>query len=805
MQHFSLFLYITRHSTHVKVAKSLDFFSCRDSRNFAGNSNFTGMWNSRAILCLLSLMHSLLLLHSVLPLVSAQGSKTTSWNTLSGSPPLVIARGGFSGIYPDSSDFAYSLAAQTSLANVILWCDVQLTKDGEGICIPSIKLENATDIGHISEFKSKTYSVNGVQTSGYFSVDYTLKELLSNVLLIQGDYTRTSRFDGSSCQILTVNDLLRKEAPNPPGLWLNIQHDAFYAQHNLSMKNFVLTVSRTVNVSYISSPEASFLRSLRAHVNPSKTKLVFRFLEKDKVDPSTNQTYGSLLKNLTSIKTFASGILVPKLYIWPVDPSSRYILPHTSLVSDAHKVGLEVFASDFMNDIPISYNYSYDPVAEYLNFIDNGNFSVDGLLSDFPLTPSETIDCFAHIGLNAPRKVNTLVISKYGASGDYPPCTDLAYEKAISDGVDVLDCPVQMSKDGIPFCLSSIDLIESTNVAQSSFSRLGKTIPEIKSGNGIFTFDLAWDDIKSLSPLMLNPYSNNNLYRNPEYNKKGQFLTLSDFLNLTKAHTSTLNVMIIIENAAYLARNQNLSVTDAVIDTLSKSGYDKPGAPKVMIQSTNSSVLLKFKEKAKYELVYKIDEIVGGAVDSAISDIKRFAHSVVVKKASVYPVSELFLISSTKIVSKFKASNLSVYVETFSNEFVSQAWDFLSDAYVEINTFVQDAEIDGVITDFPKTANRYRRNKCLNLGDKTPLYMEPVAVGGLLQGMDKSLLPPAMAPAPLLTEDEVTEPPLPPLSKISPSSPISGPGAPPPRNAQAKVTVCIFLSTLTLLVASLML
>jgi len=157
------------------------------------------------------------------------------------------------------------------------------------------------------------------------------------------------------------------------------------------MKNFVLIVSRTVNVSYISSPEASFLRSLRAHVNPSITKLVFRFLEKDKVDPSTNQTYGSLLKNLTSIKTFASGILVPKEYIWPVDPSSLYILPHTSLVSDAHKVGLEVFASDFMNDLSISYNYSYDPVAEYLNFIDNGNFSVDGVLSDFPLTPSEAI------------------------------------------------------------------------------------------------------------------------------------------------------------------------------------------------------------------------------------------------------------------------------------------------------------------------------------------------------------------------------------------------------------------------------
>ena len=36
----------------------------------------------------------------------------------------------------------------------------------------------------------------------------------------------------------------------------------------------------------------------------------------------------------------------------------------------------------------------------------------------------------------------------------------------------------------------------------------------------------------------------------------------------------------------------------------------------------------------------------------------------------------------------------------------------MSDATVEINTFVKDAGIDGVITDFPKTANRYR-SKCV--------------------------------------------------------------------------------------------
>lgn len=61
------------------------------------------------------------------------------------------------------------------------------------------------------------------------------------------------------------------------------------------------------------------------------------------------------------------------------------------------------------------------------------------------------------------------------------------------------------------------------------------------------TFDICVFLFSFHAALMLNPHSMNNLYRNPEYNKKGQYLTLSDFLNLTKAHTSTLSVVIIIE------------------------------------------------------------------------------------------------------------------------------------------------------------------------------------------------------------------------------------------------------------------
>ncbi|GAU26878.1 hypothetical protein TSUD_02810 [Trifolium subterraneum] len=197
-----------------------------------------------------------------------------------------------------------------------------------------------------------------------------------------------------------------------------------------------------------------FLRSIKFHFDPKKTKLIFRYL---------------LLEFWF------------QEYIWSVD-TNGYLQSHTNLVSEAHKVDLEVFVSEYANEKLSSYNYSHDPLAEYLQFVDNGDFSVDGVLSDFPITASEAI-----------------------ASREYPGCTDLSYKQAILDGVDVLDCSVQVSKDGTPFCLSSIDLLESSTVGQTSFNHLVRSIPEIQSDPGLFTFNLSWADIKGLTPDGNNP------------------------------------------------------------------------------------------------------------------------------------------------------------------------------------------------------------------------------------------------------------------------------------------------------------
>ncbi|KAL6543117.1 hypothetical protein OROHE_010637 [Orobanche hederae] len=746
------------------------------------------------------------LLCSLAALVAGQKStnRASKWPTLSGKEPLVIARGGFSGLFPDSSRMAYTWAVLTGLPDLLVWCDVQLTKDGVGICAPDIMLQNSSNIDIVYPDSRTSYVVNGVPMQGWFSVDFSFNDL-QDVYLKQRIYSRAPNFDGSSQSFLPVEDVFtppqgpeQQPQPLPAGLWLSIPHDAFFSQHNLSMRSYVISLSgRNVSVNYTSSPEVGFLRSIGNRMHP--TKRVFQFLEPDAVEPTTNQTYGSLLNNLTLIKTFAAGILVPKTYICPVD-DNQYLLNCTSLVVDAHAAGLEVFASGFANDGDMPYDYRSDPVSEYLSFIDNGQFSVDGVVSDFPVTPSATIDCFSHMGRNDKVQTNISIISNEGASGDYPGCTDIAYIKAVSDGADILDCNVQMTSDGVLFCLGSINIRDRTNVAQSDFSNRSTSNQELNLQDGIFAFNLTWSEIQTLRPAMYNPYGGNfSLFRNPRARNEGKFMQLSDFLAFANNQSSVSGVLITIENAAYLAENQGLGVTDAVLSALNETGRNQT-TKKIMIRSSDSSVLKEFESTNSYELVYLVDEDVRDILDSTILEIKSFASSVVVSKRSVYPTDQAFVTGETDVVSKLKKQGLKVYVQFFRNEYPSQPWDCYSDPYLEINSYVTYKEIDGVIMDYPATAERYRRNRCLSY-DTTPLYMSSGQPGGLITLMAPKSYPPAEAPIPILTDSNVTEPPLPPVvERPPPGNTPTAPGPTTPPSGHPKLVASTMLGGIATLI-----
>uniref|UniRef100_A0A0E0EQY0 glycerophosphodiester phosphodiesterase n=1 Tax=Oryza meridionalis TaxID=40149 RepID=A0A0E0EQY0_9ORYZ len=603
-------------------------------------------------------------------------------------------------------------------------------------------MQNCTDITEIYPEGMKAYLINGAQKTGWLPVDYNMASLKNSI------YSRTPRFD-SNFDILSVTGFIFLIKPS--STWLNVEHDIFYREHGLNMTNYILSIQKLGSVKYISSPELGFLQSLSGCIN-REVNLVFRFLDKALSDPSTNKTYNYMLSNLTFIKTIASGIMVPKNYIWPVT-SDNYIQLHTQIVQEAHNAGLEIYASDFSNDGIFPYNYSYDPLGEYLSFVSDGGFSVDGVLTDFPLTASEAIG-------------NPLIISHNGGSGDYPGCTDLAYENAVRDCADVIDCSIQMTKDGIPICMSSIDLLATTDVQQSKFCSLLSVIPEIQKKKGIFTFNLTWDDINILRPKISFPLSNYVMLRNPRYTNHGKFLKLSEFLTYAKDKELS-GIMITIENAAFMAASLGFDVVDLVTTALSHAGYNNPTTTnkEVMIQSTHSAVLVKLKQqKTQYKLVYTLPLNIEDASDSSVAEINKFADAVIVDRKSVFVESSGFIVRKTNLVKELQsAGRFAVYAQVFRNEFVSSPWDFFSDETVEINNYVL-----------------------------LPRSMKSVEIGGLVQTLQDKARSPARAPALVLKPSDVVEPPLPAAAAAAAAVPktagYSSPRSDAPPPAAAAVT-----------------
>ncbi|XP_068645018.1 glycerophosphodiester phosphodiesterase GDPDL7-like [Aristolochia californica] len=741
-----------------------------------------------------SLVFFLLLIHGALALNSGK-----QWQTLNGEAPLVIARGGYSGLFPDASSSALEFAQRSSLKDLALFCDLQMSKDGMGFCLTNLRLDNSTNISQLFPKGSKAYSVNGEELNGWFPVDFTSVQL-QDVSLSQNIYSRTNVFDG----FMPLSPLDDVAKLRPANLWINVQYNSFYKQHNLDMVPYIIESSKLYPVDYVSSPEIGFLKSLSGKL--PKTKLVFRFLDEDAEEPSTKQTYGDILKNLKSVSSFASGILVPKNQIWPVE--NHYLKDHTSLVTDAHKQGLEVFADGFANDLPGSYNYSYDPSAEYLQFIDNSEFSVDGVLTDFPSTASQAVACFAHNNNTSPGQSSSsnvsgkpLVITHNGASGIYAGSTDLAYQKAVDDGADIIDCSVQLSKDGVPFCQSSADLMSETNAMVTFISR-SSLVPQIQAKTGIFSFDLTWNEIQTLKPMLGSPYpAEINILRNPAFKNAGKIISLSDFLDLAK-EKAVPGVLIDIQNAAFLASQKGLDVVDEVEKALSKVGFEKGTTQQVLIQSDDSSVLSKFTSHPTYKRVLYIEDIVGGAAKPVVEEIKKFADAVNLPRGSLATIRDGFLASSTNVAEMMHSANISVYASVFRNEFVALAFDFLSDPIIQISTFVDGFEVDGIVTEFPGTANEYLRSPCFKPAKNTAYAIRPASPGGLLNLLPPEVSPPAEPPAPVLAEADIIDPPLPKVADVASNQPATAPVSLPSGQSANSINLALCLGMLMLSLVS---
>lgn len=334
------------------------------------------------------------------------------WAKASGKEPIIIAHRGASGYRPEHTLAAYELAI--NLGADFIEPDLVSTKDGVLVARHENEISGTSDVAEHKEFagRFKTKLVDGETLKGWFTEDFTLAELktLRAKERIPEIRQRNTIYNGFY-EIPTLEEILdlvkRKntELKKGIGIYPELKHPIYFESVHLPLEERLLAILKKYDYGSKSSPvfiqcfEPDTLKKLRKLTDLKLVQLIDEsgqpYCFKLRKDP---RTCADMLKpeGLKEIATYADGIGPNKNSIFPRDDKGKLRKP-TTLVADAHKVGLLVHPWTFRNenkflpselrcgkpDEPCAAGYYGDAVEEYKLFFEQG---VDGVFSESPDT-----------------------------------------------------------------------------------------------------------------------------------------------------------------------------------------------------------------------------------------------------------------------------------------------------------------------------------------------------------------------------------------------------------------------------------
>jgi len=353
--------------------------------------------------------------------------------TLDGHKPLVIAHRGASGYLPENTLEAYQGAIDLGADAIEL--DLISTKDGVLIASHYPNLAINTDVANRPEFagrKRENWPIDGEKQSGWFAHDFTLAEI-KTLGVVATDPERPQQYNGKFkiVPLQEVIDLVKAES-NRRGrsiaVYPETKNPTYHRDLGLPLEDKLISAihsagwnSKTAPI-FVQSFEPSSLKEMRAKglkvrmvqlidaagYNLKTGGIIYTppFHRPYDWEKSGDQRFFRDMvtpAGLAEIKTYADGIGPWKPYIVPVkgqldavgnlkdingdgktDLRDASTQDPTSLINDAHKLGLFVHAFTFRNESRnLAHSYLGDPHAEYLQFFRLG---VDGVFSEFPDT-----------------------------------------------------------------------------------------------------------------------------------------------------------------------------------------------------------------------------------------------------------------------------------------------------------------------------------------------------------------------------------------------------------------------------------
>lgn len=307
--------------------------------------------------------------------------------------PLILGHRGASGYRPEHTLESYRLAIK--MGADYIEPDLVMTKDGILVARHENEISETTDVAQKFPNRKKTKEIDGEKITGWFTEDLTLKEiktLQAKERLEFRDQSHNGQFEVPTFD--EVLELLKTEQAHhkrPIGVYPETKHPSYFASIGLPMEKAVVAALEKHGLNHADAPvfiQAFELDILKKLKTLTPVPLIFLYgspnaspwdfvLKKDK------RTFADLTKPeaLKELSATIVGIGPAKGYIIPTNNFGERLKP-TTLVSDAHAVGLQVHPYTFRKEeIFLPATYKGNTETEYLEFFEQG---VDGVFTDFP-------------------------------------------------------------------------------------------------------------------------------------------------------------------------------------------------------------------------------------------------------------------------------------------------------------------------------------------------------------------------------------------------------------------------------------
>lgn len=343
--------------------------------------------------------------------------------------PLVLGHRGATGYLPEHTIASYALAIEQGADYIEP--DLVSTKDGVLIARHEVDITDTTDVAAHAEFAARrtTKTIDGITTTGWFADDFTLAEIRT-LKALQRLAFRPQQYNGSFgiptfAEVIALAQSARKTTGRVVGVYPETKHPTYHQAVGLPLERRLLDVlarygwNRRSAPVFIQSFEVANLKQLNRMTSVRLVQLIDAndvrldgsidstgYGPYDFVATGDRRTYADLVTpaGLAEIATYADGLGPWKRYIIGArgrdlngdgaaddvngdgasNDADRTATGPTSLVEDAHAVGLFVHAYTWRNEARyLLSNYGDDPVQEYLQYYCLG---VDGVFSDNPDT-----------------------------------------------------------------------------------------------------------------------------------------------------------------------------------------------------------------------------------------------------------------------------------------------------------------------------------------------------------------------------------------------------------------------------------